>query len=165
MIFEKIKQKIISFGLTSKELNFILILIVILLTGIIVKSIRSSNPDFARFDYSALDSIFAERKNKFDSSDNKYLGASDSIIVKELNHRSELGSKQIKLMDKKINLNAATLHDLIALPGVGEKTAKNILEFRSANKNFRTIEELMEIKGIGKKKFDKIKDFVTINGN
>ncbi len=165
MIFEKIKQKIISFGLTSKELNFILILIAILLIGIIVKSIRLSNPDFARFDYSALDSIFAERKNKFDSSDDKYLGASDSVIVKELNHRSGLGSKQIKLMHKKINLNTATLHDLMTLPGVGEKTAKSILEFRSANKNFRTIEQLLEIKGIGEKKFDKIKEFVRINEN
>ena len=48
------------------------------------------------------------------------------------------------------------------LPGIGEKTAENIIEYREKNNGFLDIEELMEVSGIGEAKFNKIKDNVTV---
>lgn len=62
----------------------------------------------------------------------------------------------------KINLNRATVAELMTLPYVGEKTAKEIIEYREKHKGFKSVEELKAIKGIGKKKYDSIKDLVTV---
>lgn len=62
---------------------------------------------------------------------------------------------------EKININSATLQELLNLEGIGEKTAEKIIEYRKTNK-FKSIEEIMEVKGIGNGKFIKIKDSICI---
>ena len=47
-----------------------------------------------------------------------------------------------------VNINAATVEELTALPGIGPVIAGKIVEYREA-KPFDTIEEIQEVKGIG----------------
>jgi competence protein ComEA len=61
-----------------------------------------------------------------------------------------------------VNLNTATAAQIAALPGIGEKTAKTIIEYRDKNGGFKKIEELMNVKGIGEKSFLKLKSLVTV---
>ncbi len=61
-----------------------------------------------------------------------------------------------------ICINSATAEELVLLPGIGEVTAKRILEYRSKNNNFKSKDEIMRVKGIGKVKFEKIKDKISI---
>ena len=60
-----------------------------------------------------------------------------------------------------INLNTATIDQLTTLPGIGQKTAERILEYRTKNGGFKKIEELMNVKGIGEKNFLKLKPLVS----
>ena len=60
-----------------------------------------------------------------------------------------------------VNLNTATIDQLTTLPGVGQKTAELIIEYRTKNGSFKKIEELMNIKGIGEKTFLKLKPLVS----
>ena len=60
-----------------------------------------------------------------------------------------------------ININTATLEELLTLPGIGESKAKNIIEYREENK-FKNIEELMNVNGIGESLFEQIKNKITI---
>lgn len=64
--------------------------------------------------------------------------------------------------NEKININKATEEELDTLPGIGESTAKKIIEYRKEKGTFKNIEELKEVSGIGDAKFDKIKDLVTV---
>jgi competence ComEA-like helix-hairpin-helix protein len=62
----------------------------------------------------------------------------------------------------KVNLNTADKDLLISIPGIGEKLAKRILEYREKQTIFNTLEELKNIKGINDYRYEKIKDYLTI---
>lgn len=62
----------------------------------------------------------------------------------------------------RINLNTADAAALCALPGIGEKLAGRIIEYREKYGLFRSIEELMDVSGIGEKKFAAVKDLIYV---
>ncbi|MCD6322807.1 MAG: helix-hairpin-helix domain-containing protein [Clostridiales bacterium] len=66
------------------------------------------------------------------------------------------------LIDGKININHADAGALGLLPGIGEKTALDIIEYREQNGMFEKIEEIMNVPGIKESKFSKIKDYICI---
>ncbi len=61
----------------------------------------------------------------------------------------------------KININNATLEELMTLTGIGESKAKNIIAYREKEK-FKTIEDIKNISGIGDVLFEKIKDRIVV---
>ena len=61
-----------------------------------------------------------------------------------------------------ININLATVDELQTLSGVGESTAKAIVEERTSNGEFTCIEDLMRVSGIGEKKFAKLRDQICV---
>ena len=62
----------------------------------------------------------------------------------------------------KIDLNAATVKELSALPGVGKKRAEAIVAYRAENGKFESVDEIRKIDGIGKKTFSKINARVVV---
>jgi competence ComEA-like helix-hairpin-helix protein len=62
----------------------------------------------------------------------------------------------------KINLNRAEWYEFIILPGIGEKKARAIVEYRKSKGAFRTIEQLCEVNGIGTKTVKGIKDLIYL---
>lgn len=63
---------------------------------------------------------------------------------------------------KSVNINRASLEELMTLKGVGPVLAHRIIEYRRQNGPFHNKDELKKVKGIGPKKFDAIKDCVII---
>lgn len=63
-----------------------------------------------------------------------------------------------------VNVNTATKEELMMLPGVGEKTATAIVDYRKANGQFKSIDEMRKIKGISKKKLDKLRPNLALAG-
>ena len=61
-----------------------------------------------------------------------------------------------------INLNTATAAELEKLPGIGQKVAARIVEYRQKNGPFKKVEELMNVQGIGEKSFLKLRALVTV---
>lgn len=62
---------------------------------------------------------------------------------------------------EKININSADLSELQKIPGIGEKTAQKIIDYRS-NNPFSSIEDIKNIDGIGDKKFESMKEYISI---
>jgi competence protein ComEA len=62
----------------------------------------------------------------------------------------------------KINLNKATVEELIQLNGIGQKYAERIVEFREKNGPFKKTEDIMNVQGIGPKIWEKNKDLITV---
>ena len=61
-----------------------------------------------------------------------------------------------------VNINKADASELTTLPGVGEATARKIVDDRTENGGFKTIEDLKRVSGIGDKKFESIRDLICV---
>lgn len=64
--------------------------------------------------------------------------------------------------DEPVPLNSADQEQLESLPGVGEVTARRILEWRDEHGGFTAVEQLREVDGIGTKRFDSLRDAVSV---
>lgn len=154
----KLSQKI---GFTETEIKVIIFLLVIFSIGFGYKYffIDKNNTVYKEFDYSKQDSIFyaAVRKDSLSKINNR-----KRIDYKQevLDFNKSNVDKQHK--NKKIELNSADVRALKSIPGIGEKTAKNIIKYRTDNNGIKKIKELLKIKGIGQIKFTKIKKYLYI---
>lgn len=61
-----------------------------------------------------------------------------------------------------VNVNKATLEELIKVRGIGPVMAKRIIEYRDKNGAFKAIDDLAQVQGIGGNKLQRIKDQVTV---
>ncbi|MCX8131086.1 MAG: helix-hairpin-helix domain-containing protein [Clostridia bacterium] len=62
----------------------------------------------------------------------------------------------------KININTATVSELDTLPGVGEKTANDIIAYREKNGRFKKIEDIMNVPRIGESRFSQMRELITV---
>lgn len=63
----------------------------------------------------------------------------------------------------KVNINTASMAQLMTLSGIGESTAKSIIDYRNKNGPFRKAEDIMNVPGIKEGKYNKIKDDITVS--
>jgi competence protein ComEA len=50
---------------------------------------------------------------------------------------------------KLVNINTATVEDLMSLAGIGRKAAEKIVEYRTTHGAFRNPEEIRRVQGVG----------------
>lgn len=135
---------------TKNEQKVFLFLSAIFLAGISIKAYKAYfvHEPVHSFDYSASDREFEERSKQLTEP-----------IVAEGSVKQKQSSQSVQ---KKIDLNVATKTDLVALPGIGEGIAEEILLFRDERGAFTSIDQLKKIKGIGAKKFEKLRPYIEI---
>jgi len=74
------------------------------------------------------------------------------------------GKKNSKtLLPNEIELNSATIEDILRLPGISKKMALEIIQKREIRSKYTIIDELLGISGMTEKKFEKIKPFIRID--
>ncbi|MBQ3546432.1 MAG: helix-hairpin-helix domain-containing protein [Lachnospiraceae bacterium] len=61
-----------------------------------------------------------------------------------------------------VNINTASIDELVTLSGIGETKARQIIEYREEHGDFKDISEIMNISGIKQSAFEKIKDYITV---
>lgn len=84
--------------------------------------------------------------------------------IEEAKERLESGlSTNTDNTNGKINLNTASLEQLMEIPGIGEAKASAILRYREENGGFSSIEEIMNIEGIKEGVFSKMKEYIVVN--
>ena len=60
-----------------------------------------------------------------------------------------------------VNINTASIDELLTLSGIGNSKAEAIIKYRESNK-FNTIDDIKNISGIGDSLFEKIKDYISV---
>jgi comEA protein len=163
---EKLSKKI---GFTNTETNVILFIIITCLLGLVVNYIKQikNNNAYLEFDYKKEDSLFFTA-----AEDNRPADTLITQVQKKIDSQSEsldftkenLPKTKVKpkFDGKIVNINSAPISILATLPGLGQKTANAIVEYRINNGKIKSIDELLNIKGIGKTKLNKIKNFISL---
>jgi competence protein ComEA len=59
-----------------------------------------------------------------------------------------------------LDLNSARVEDLMELPGIGEKLAQRLVEYRRSHSGFRSVEEMRKVRGIGEKRMKRLRPLV-----
>lgn len=64
--------------------------------------------------------------------------------------------------DGLVDLNSASVSELMTLPGIGQTRVEAILSYRERNGRFRTIEDIMKVDGIKEASFQKLQAYITV---
>lgn len=171
MRFQDLIRKIQTVtGLRKSELTAMFFL---LTTGIIGSIIQKTNlneklaSQNKNYMYKVIDSAVKVEQTTFIGTDfqntpNPELAEADTIVAKQTFAFANFEAKSKKSdFQGVVDLNTASKVELMQVPGIGEKTALAIIEYRR-NKPFNSIEEIMNIKGIGPKKFEKMRNNITV---
>jgi competence protein ComEA len=62
----------------------------------------------------------------------------------------------------KLNINAASIDELEALPAIGPTIAQRIIDDRTANGPYKQIEDLARVRGISARTVDELRDRITV---
>ena len=79
-----------------------------------------------------------------------------TVAISEMNAAKKLS------LGLRLDINRATESELMLISGIGEVTAKKIIELRAKLGRFRAIEQLMSIKGIKEKKLAKFCKYLYV---
>lgn len=76
--------------------------------------------------------------------------------------RSDFSELFVQAENGKIDINNATLEELMELEQIGEVRAQKIIDYREDNRGFFSIEEILCIDEIPQSVYHKIKDKITV---
>lgn len=126
------------------RIGILLLCIILVLSGIILIKDKSET--------GTITENVSQKQNQFDSSDESVKSSSITSSQNSSNNKVE----------GKININKASIEELDTLPGIGEKTAQKIIDYRNSNGPFKSIESIKDVSGIGDSKYNEIKDRISI---
>jgi len=76
---------------------------------------------------------------------------------------AKTAQKDVPAASKTVDINRASAEELVTLPGIGPKLAKEIVEYRAKHGPFHRVEDLLIIPGIGTKKWKILRPHVCVD--
>lgn len=128
---------------------------------------------YTKYEYSKLDEIktvYVEKECNCPKYDIKSCIDNGSSIIKTTDDTEKVKEeKEIKEeqdikeeINSLININTASLEELMTLSGIGEAKAKSIISYRETNGNFIDTKDITKVSGISDNMYEKIKDNITV---
>ncbi|HZI94452.1 MAG TPA: helix-hairpin-helix domain-containing protein [Patescibacteria group bacterium] len=61
-----------------------------------------------------------------------------------------------------IDINSASVEELMSVQGIGQVIAQRIVEFREKNGPYKTVDDLLKVQGIGEKSLTRIREKLVV---
>ncbi len=129
-------------SLTPTERRVLLFLAGTLIAGAAIRYYQEAFPPEWKFDYRAADSSFAAFQQRI---------------------AADTAARAPVLDGQSLNINTASITELLSLPGIGRTLAERIVQHREHKGRFRAAEDLQNVKGINRKKFEKLKPYISVH--
>jgi len=142
---------------TPSERRIIIIITVILLSSAGLQFIRKSISEVETIDYHRADSIFSRRSHQTHLAQAHH---QDEKQAENGLYPLTLKSAEKSIPEGRLDINRASIEELIQLPRIGPAMAKRIVSYRNEHGPFHTIDELGKVKGIGSKTLARIKPYL-----
>ena len=94
-----------------------------------------------------------------EETDQPDAAAENTAEAEEAEEAEEAGQPEVTYP---LDLNRATLEELMTLPRIGQKLAQRILDYRAQYGRFSAPEQLMDVDGIGEGTFEGLRELVTV---
>jgi len=135
-----------------------------LFIGILANYLKEKGNSFeiVSFDYSEQDSLFAFSVSQTEKMIEKNVDSEQELLDFRTDKIESGSQKAPDLAELRVNLNSAEINELVQLPGIGEKTALQIINYRISIAKFKSIKDIMLVKGIGERKFEKIRKYIFV---
>lgn len=65
-------------------------------------------------------------------------------------------------MQEKVNINSATVDEIAKIPGLGEGTARTIVDFRDKHGKFRSLDDLAKVQQLKPEHVNMLRKYVRI---
>lgn len=112
--------------------------------------------------------IIVSSKKSYDKSlkNNDKTIKNDAIINKDekaliINNLDSLNVGKTNEANSLVNINYASLDELMTISGIGQSKAEAIISYRQ-NQKYNTIEDIKNVSGIGDSLYEKIKNHITV---
>ncbi len=92
----------------------------------------------------------------------KVLLSGENIKIPRLGEENDAGDYEEDDDDGLININDATLDELMTLPGIGMVLGQRIIDYRAEFGDFLAIEDIMFVSGIKESVYEDIRDQITV---
>lgn len=119
--------------------------------------------------YARLEKIFLERSRAIEKERGAILARYEPIVMPDFSEEtadtiSPDSTKREKNESntQKININQASVDQLMKLPGIGPTYARRIVAWRNENGEFQSTDQLLEIRGIGKIRLENMKPLIEL---
>lgn len=104
-------------------------------------------------------------KSKFQPNTNAIQNTKTGASQKTGNWKDNSNPQTIEIQSQvvKLDLNTASIEQLVALPGIGSYTAQKIVQYRDRLGGYLTLEQLNEIKGLNPELLEKISKYIHLS--
>lgn len=108
--------------------------------------------------------LYRENSTRYEISFQTEAGTQLVAYLGEQEQNAHISASDAGTAEYTVNINTADEDELDRLlPGIGEKKAAAIVEYRSNIGGFRSVEELIEIEGIGPALLERIRPYCTVS--
>lgn len=107
--------------------------------------------------------VFTDSERKVLLAIGALLLAGTLLRVLPVKHRPGFSQKSVGVSHTvmPVDINKASLKELVSIPGIGQVIAQRIIRYRSEAGPFNDPEELLKIRGIGPTSLAAIREYIT----
>ena len=126
---------------------------------------ESKDVEYVEIVRDGIGAVYSAEDAPFESAaGNEIITNGDSILIEDNGKviKGRMSGGKLLLLGVPISINSAGWSDLVAIPGVGEKTARSIVRFRDEMGGFQSLGSLESVNGIGEKRLKRMLPYITL---